>query len=44
MRMRTGLQVSWMVLATTLALSAVAADAGYKVAKTWKLGGDGGWD
>jgi YVTN family beta-propeller protein len=44
MRMRTGLQVSWMVLATTLALSAVAADAGYKVVKTWKLGGDGGWD
>jgi YVTN family beta-propeller protein len=33
-----------MVLATTLALSAVAADAGYKVVKTWKLGGDGGWD
>jgi YVTN family beta-propeller protein len=33
-----------MVLATTLALSAVAADAGYKVVETWKLGGDGGWD
>jgi YVTN family beta-propeller protein len=44
MRRRTGPQVSLMVLATTLALSAVAADAGYKVVKTWKLGGDGGWD
>jgi YVTN family beta-propeller protein len=30
-----------MALATTLA---VAAGAGYKVVKTWKLGGDGGWD
>lgn len=44
MRMRTGLQVSSMVLATTLALSAVAAGGDYKVVKTWKLGGDGGWD
>jgi YVTN family beta-propeller protein len=44
MRMRTGLRVSLVALATTLALSAVAANAGYKVVKTWKLGGDGGWD
>jgi YVTN family beta-propeller protein len=33
-----------MVLATSLTLAAVAAGAGYKVVKTWKLGGDGGWD
>ncbi len=51
MKMRTGLRLSliWratIVLATiSLAtLAAVAAGADYKVIKTWKLGGDGGWD
>jgi YVTN family beta-propeller protein len=33
-----------MILAATLALAAVAASADYKVAKSWKLGGEGGWD
>src|ERR1035438_3185737 len=27
-----------------MATTALAAGADYKVAKTWKLGGDGGWD
>jgi DNA-binding beta-propeller fold protein YncE len=33
-----------IVLATTIALVPSAAAADYKVVKTWKLGGDGGWD
>ena len=41
MRMRTDLRICLIAMATTLA---VAAGAGYKVVKTWKLGGDGGWD
>ena len=44
MKIRTGMRIFLMVLATTLALAAVSAGADYKVAKTWKLGGDGGWD
>ena len=44
MKMRTWIRTSWKMLATTLALAAVAAGADYKVAQTWKLGGDGGWD
>ncbi len=44
MKMETGMRIFWMILAATLALVAVAAGADYKVAKTWKLGGDGGWD
>jgi YVTN family beta-propeller protein len=32
------------VLVFLLAVSAVASDAGYHVTKTYKLGGDGGWD
>jgi YVTN family beta-propeller protein len=34
----------FLLLATTLALAAASAGADYKVVKTWKLGGDGGWD
>src|SRR5580700_10213860 len=33
-----------IVLATAIALVPSAAAADYKVVKTWKLGGDGGWD
>ena len=46
MKMRTGVRLSLISLATiSLAtLAAVAAGADYKVVKTWKLGGDGGWD
>lgn len=32
------------VLLSTIAVAAVAVGEDYKVAKTWKLGGDGGWD
>jgi DNA-binding beta-propeller fold protein YncE len=33
------------ILLTTVAmLASTAADADYKVVKTWKIGGDGGWD
>ncbi len=42
--MRTALRISLIVLAATVALPAVASGADYKVVKTWKLGGDGGWD
>ena len=38
--MRTGMGLSLVLLATALA----AAGADYKIVKTWKLGGDGGWD
>jgi YVTN family beta-propeller protein len=33
-----------ILLATLLALAALAEGTDYKVVKTWKLGGDGGWD
>ena len=32
------------VLLSTIAVAAVAVGEDYKVDKTWKLGGDGGWD
>ncbi|MGB8010944.1 MAG: YncE family protein [Terriglobales bacterium] len=35
---------SAMLLSAALALSVLAVAADYKVVKTWKLGGDGGWD
>ena len=44
MKMRTCVRLSLMLLATIMALAAVSAGADYKVVKTWKLGGDGGWD
>ncbi|MGD0792197.1 MAG: YncE family protein [Terriglobales bacterium] len=44
MKMRTAVRISLILLATMVALAAVAAGADYKVVKTWKLGGDGGWD
>ncbi len=43
MRKRTTIRIL-SLLATAVALAAVAAAADYKVVKTWKLGGDGGWD
>src|ERR1017187_3085141 len=42
MKMQTGVRMSLILLATTMLLAAAGAD--YKVVKTWKLGGDGGWD
>jgi YVTN family beta-propeller protein len=44
MKTRTVVRISLFLLASTLALTAAAAGADYKVVKTWKLGGDGGWD
>src|SRR5271166_267491 len=44
MKMRTALRISLSLLATMMTLAIVAAGADYKVVKTWKLGGDGGWD
>jgi DNA-binding beta-propeller fold protein YncE len=44
MKIRTEIRGFLTVLATTVALVAVASGADYKVVKTWKLGGDGGWD
>jgi len=44
MKMRTGVRLALILLATMAALATTAAGADYKVAKTWKLGGDGGWD
>ena len=44
MKMGIALRISVILLATTAALTAVAPAADYKVVKTWKLGGDGGWD
>jgi YVTN family beta-propeller protein len=41
--MRTGIRISLVFLPAMLALAAAGA-ANYKVVKTWKLGGDGGWD
>ena len=44
MKTPTAARISLILLATMLALAAIAAGADYKVIKTWKLGGDGGWD
>jgi hypothetical protein len=44
MKMRTVVRISLILLATVVALATAAAGADYKVVKTWKLGGDGGWD
>ncbi len=44
MKIRNGVRVCLILLAITDALAGVAAGADYKVVKTWKLGGDGGWD
>jgi DNA-binding beta-propeller fold protein YncE len=44
MKMLRAVRIGFVALATIAALTAVATGADYKVAKTWKLGGDGGWD
>src|SRR5271156_3240703 len=43
MRMRTVIRISCVFLLPMLAFAAAGA-ANYKVVKSWKLGGDGGWD
>jgi|SRR5580658_6215014 len=49
MKMRTAIRISvilpaTILLATMVALATASSAADYKVVKTWKLGGDGGWD
>lgn len=49
MQMRTAVRISLILLAaillaTMMTLATVAAGADYNVVKTWRLGGDGGWD
>ncbi|HEY6303738.1 MAG TPA: YncE family protein [Terriglobales bacterium] len=44
MKIRTGIRDSLTLLATVVTLVVASAGADYKVVKTWKLGGDGGWD
>ena len=44
MKMQTEARISLIVMATIMTLATVAAGADYNVVKTWKLGGDGGWD
>jgi DNA-binding beta-propeller fold protein YncE len=44
MRMCKTVRISLIWLAALIALTTLAAAADYKVVKTWKLGGDGGWD
>ena len=44
MKMLRAVRIGFVLLATIAVLAAAATGADYKVAKTWKLGGDGGWD
>jgi DNA-binding beta-propeller fold protein YncE len=44
MKMLRTARFGFRLLAAMAAFSAVAVTADYKVVKTWKLGGDGGWD
>ena len=44
MKMLRALRLGFVLLATIAVLAAAATCADYKVIKTWKLGGDGGWD
>ncbi|MFY9844453.1 MAG: YncE family protein [Terriglobales bacterium] len=44
MKTRKVMGISLILLAAMVALAAVGAYADYKVVKTWKIGGDGGWD
>jgi YVTN family beta-propeller protein len=44
MRMKTAVRSFLILLATVETLVTAAAGADYKVAKTWNVGGDSGWD
>ncbi len=49
MKIREGARISsilrgMILLATLMALAGLAEGADYKVVRTWRLGGDGGWD
>ena len=44
MKVLTMLRICLILATTTVALATRAAGTNYKVVKTWKLGGDGGWD
>src|SRR6202451_4397301 len=44
MKMGVVLRISVILMGTIAALTPLALAADYKVVKTWRLGGDGGWD
>jgi len=44
MKMGVVLRISLILMGTIAALTPLALAADYKVVKTWRLGGDGGWD
>jgi hypothetical protein len=44
MKNLSNLKFSLLLLMATALLATTATAAEYKVTKTWKLGGDGGWD
>jgi DNA-binding beta-propeller fold protein YncE len=44
MKMLTIVRLFWVLLAATVALVPIAEGTDYKVVKTWKPGGEGGWD
>jgi DNA-binding beta-propeller fold protein YncE len=44
MKMLRAVRIGSVFLVTIAVLVTVATGADYRVAKTWKLGGDGGWD
>jgi DNA-binding beta-propeller fold protein YncE len=44
MRVRTALRIALIAMAAIILLATAKTSTDYKIAKTWKLGGDGGWD
>jgi YVTN family beta-propeller protein len=44
MKILRAIRIGFVLLATNAGMAAAANGADYKVIKTWKLGGDGGWD
>jgi len=44
MKMQTIIRLFLSLAAATVALAPIAEGTDYKVVKTWKLGGEGGWD
>ena len=44
MQVRSALRIALIVMAAIVLLATANAGTDYKVTKTWRLGGDGGWD
>jgi hypothetical protein len=42
--MQAAIRISLILLVSVVMLAAPAVGTDFKVVKTWKLGGDGGWD